>query len=90
MFGSAVKLSEQIHAVTRDAHAMAVQLRVALMLCPTCKVEGVLDSAIKPFFEFDGYEDREYLATRILPKIVSMGTKDVLWVGVQPFTLRYE
>lgn len=41
-------------------------------------------------FYIDSYEDRTMLYSQIMPAIYSSNVKDLLWVGVQPYTLRYE
>ena len=39
-------------------------------------------------FYIDGYEDRRVLYSQIMPAVYSSHTRDLLWVGVQPYTLR--
>ena len=41
-------------------------------------------------FNVDSFEDRQMLYGQILPEVYHQNVKDVLWVGVHPYTLRYE
>ena len=44
----------------------------------------------QPVFNVDHFDDRLMLYGQILPQVYHQNVKDVLWVGVQPYTLRYE
>lgn len=91
LFATAVELAKRIIATTRDEAAMVVQLRVAFMLCPTCKAQPLPEGPVKHFFELDSLTDRVYLSDRIFPEIFQLGARELLWVGVRPGTaLRYE
>ena len=83
-------LSERVWTATQDPAAVALQMRAAYKVCPTCKAEDTNGKYITQIFYLDEYVDRVYMANEILPQVFIKGPRSVLWVGVQPYTLRYE
>lgn len=90
LFTASLDLADRIFASTHDAHAMALQLRTGFTLCSTCMAGNTNGRHTHVVFEFDEYEDRQVFQNKIMPELAATGTKELLWVGSQAFTLRYE
>ncbi|KAK9844960.1 hypothetical protein WJX74_009058 [Apatococcus lobatus] len=90
-FDSLSELADHIFASTANAEVSANLLRQAFTLCPTCYLSKP-GSWTHGIFYLDAYEDRKVLLEEILPAIYQLSPppKRLLWIGVQPYTLRYE
>ncbi len=78
---SAWKVVFQLEA---NASSGNVSNELSMVMC-----EGAWSHRV---FHLDAYEDRQTMSMDILPSIQSItpSPKRLLWVGVQPYTLRYE
>ena len=75
---------------TQDPIAVALQLRAAFKICPTCRAQNTANTYVSHIFYYDDYVDRLYMANEIFPQLFLRKPKELLWVGVQPFNLRIE
>lgn len=90
IFTAALDLADKVYEATHDEQAMTLQLRMALMLCPNCMAGNMHGRQIFPVFQLDDYEDRLFFQKNIVTELAALGASKLLWVGCQPFTLRYE
>ena len=93
MFDKLLALSEEVHAATKNTSytPSVLIIRSAWSICPTClaKDHGANKWYSELFF-VDQFPDRAYLMHKIIPELLKRHPKEILWVGVQPYAMRYE
>lgn len=83
-----VSVADRLFAETQSEGAALNIIRAAFQVCDTCKTTTSPGHFSEKIFEFEDFTDRRFLSEYIVPAVISTMPKRVLWVGVQPYTLR--
>lgn len=81
-------MADRLFAETQHEGAATHVIRAAFQICDSCKTSSSSGHFSEKVFEFEELADRKYMSEHIIPAVISLKPERVLWVGVQPYTLR--